>query len=261
MSATNRYANLGMLVSVAAHVGVFAALSAVPRQEAPPPLGSVVEFEVPPPNEVMPPEPPEPPPPAPAPPEPTLPATTAKLDAPPEKIADPEPKAEPQPSEPSEPPVADLTGLTLTNDAGGSTWASRIGNGSALNGPLRSPRPGRQSAQTPKSEAARPLARGPSVVPIADLSKRPVPPKLDTILERHYPPAARQQGKSGTAVVRLRIDADGQVRKANIVSESDAGFGRACRSTVLGSVWSPPQDQRGNPVATFVSYTCRFRVD
>jgi TonB family protein len=255
IAATSRYGSLGILVSIAVHFGIFAALSVVPRELAPPPLGSVVEFEVPPPDEA-PAEPPAPPPPIENPAEPVVPAAAARA-AP---AVEPEPERESKPQAASEAPVADLTGMTLTNEAGDSSWGSRVGNGSALNGPLRSERRVKHVSVTPDPEPVSP-ARGPSVVPIADLSKRPVPPKLDGVLERHYPLAARQQGKSGTAIVRLRIDADGQVRKANIVSESETGFGNACRSTVLGSVWSPPQDQQGNRVATFVSYTCRFRVD
>lgn len=258
MSATSRYTSLGMLVSIAVHMGVFAALSVVPRGVAPPPLGSVVEFEVPPPpHEAAPVEPSEPAPPVEVPPEPMLAAPAAQVEPPSQAAAE----REPRPSESSEAPIADLTGLTLTNEAGDASWGSRVGNGNALSGPLRSGRRVKHVSATPESEPVREPARGPSVVPIADLSKRPVPPKLDAVLERYYPATARQQGKSGTAIVRLRIDADGQVRKANIVSESETGFGSACRSTVLGSVWSPPQDQRGNRVATFVSYTCRFRVD
>ena len=252
--ATSRYGSLGMLVSIAVHFGIFAALSAVPREAAPPPLGSVVEFEVPPPEE-PPAKPPEPPPPIESPAEPIVQASAARVTPPVEPAPEPEPKEHPQA------PVADLTGLTLTNEAGDSSWGSRVGNGNAMSGPIRSGRPIKHISTGPELESLRPLTRGPTVVPVADLSKRPVPPKLDAVLERYYPPAARQQGKSGTAIVRLRIDSDGQVRKANIVSESETGFGSACRSTVLGSMWSPPRDQHGNPVATFVSYTCRFRVD
>jgi len=50
------------------------------------------------------------------------------------------------------------------------------------------------------------------------------------------------------------------VRQATIASESESGFGAACRATVLGSTWTAPLDREGNAVATRISYTCRFEV-
>ena len=38
------------------------------------------------------------------------------------------------------------------------------------------------------------------------------------------------------------------------------GFGDACRATLRDSVWSAPLDRTGQPVATFVTYTCRCEV-
>lgn len=257
-NATSRFTQLGVGLSVAVHVGAFLMLTLVPKTPAPAPLPSVVEFELAKPPEPPPPEPKtEPPPPA----EDPLPIEPAALraEAPPREAAPPPEASEPEPA-PEQAPVADLTGLTLTNDNGTGSWGSRVGNGGALDGPIRAGsnrrRPAAPVAQAPAAPAP---ARASNVVPLADLSSRPVPPKLDGILERHYPEVARQQGKSGTAIVRARIDADGRVRTANIVSESENGFGRACHATVVGSQWSPPKDQGGKAVATFVSYTCRFR--
>jgi TonB family protein len=107
----------------------------------------------------------------------------------------------------------------------------------------------------------RPATAEPTLLPVADLSQRPVPPRLDSVLKSHYPADARQRGLSGVAVIRARIDADGKVRIASVSSESYRGFGEACRKTVVGSIWLPPRDREGRPVATEVSYTCRFRVE
>jgi TonB family protein len=132
-----------------------------------------------------------------------------------------------------------------------------------MDGAIQTPR----QPSAPKASMAAPrVVRPPAAVesallPAADLSRRPVPPRLDSVLKRHYPADARQRGLSGEAVVRARIDADGSVRMASISSESYAGFGEACRKTVVGSTWLPPQDRVGRPVATEVSYTCRFRVE
>lgn len=177
----------------------------------------------------------------------------------------PRPLPGPTPAVRSEP--VDLTGVTLTNLGDGASWSSVVGNGSPMDGalgpigakaaPILSAQPPERSAtvRVPKK------AEGPTVVPVSDLSRRPVPPRLDGVLRSHYPTVARQRGVSGSALIRLRIEADGKVRIARIASESFAGFGEACRSTVLGSSWLPPLDREGRPAATEVNYTCRFEVE
>lgn len=253
---SSRFAQIGLGLSALVHVGAFLVLTLMPKLPAPAPLASVVEFELSKPPEPPPPAPKaEPPPPAPEP-LPLEPASMREERAPAE--AAPAPDA-PEP-EPDQAPVADLTGLTLTNDNGSGSWASQVGNGAASDRPIRAGTNRPRSPAPAVSALASPApGRTSNIVALGDLSSRPIPPKLDGILEQHYPDIARQQGKSGTAIVRLRIDADGRVRKVNIVSESETGFGRACHATVMGSQWSAPRDQDGKAVATFVSYTCRFR--
>jgi TonB family protein len=123
--------------------------------------------------------------------------------------------------------IADFSGTTLTNDGSGA--------------PAPRPAP-------------------PAVVAVADLSRRPEAPRLEEALERNYPAEARQGGLSGRAVVRARITPAGEVRDIFVQSESNAGFGRACRDTLAGSHWTPPLDRDGHPVATIINYTCRFEV-
>lgn len=60
--------------------------------------------------------------------------------------------------------------------------------------------------------------------------------------------------------MRARVDADGRVRTAAILSESESGFGSACQRTLLGSVWTPPLNAEGQRVGTWVRYVCRFRI-
>jgi TonB family protein len=98
-------------------------------------------------------------------------------------------------------------------------------------------------------------------MPLAELSKKPAPPPLAEALERNYPPEARSQGKSGEAKVRARIDPGGRVAIARVTSETSDGFGHACQKTLLDSTWTPPLDRDGKPVATWVTYRCKFRVD
>jgi TonB family protein len=210
----------------------------------------------------------EPPPPEPEPePEP--------VDAPNPTALEPESETEPppesQPAAESEPQPVDLTGVTLTNDGPGEGWASVVGDGSRMDGALGRIRTGRkerheESTAKPTQPAARRVVRpkpkpAPALVAVADLSRRPRPPALNAVLQQHYPAEARRRGEGGRAVVSARIDADGRIRLATVVSQSGPGFGQACVNTLVGSVWSPPLDRAGRPVGTRISYTCQFRVN
>ena len=154
---------------------------------------------------------------------------------------------------------ADFSGTTLTNDGAGAGWTSATGNGAAMNGPVGRPGArvtGRHVEGT--AQAVHPALA--PVVAVADLSRLPEAPRLEDALERNYPAEARQSGQAGKAVVRARITPEGSVRDLLVVSETAAGFGRACRDTLTGSRWTPPLDRDGHAVATVINYTCRFEV-
>ena len=237
-----------LVISVAVHVAVFNGLGsgehvgqAKPRKR--PPTEVSVTVKAPPP----PPKPPE------AKPAPKV-AQKLAVRAP----APPPPDAPPPPPPPAETP-ADFSGTTLTNDGPGDGWASAVGNGDAMHGPIG--RPGAKVAAHAQDGATKSIA--PKVAPVvalASLSRPPAPPDLNDALERHYPEAARKQGTPGQAVLKARITAEGQVRDLVVVSQSAPGFGDACKATLRESTWSPPLDRAGDPVSTFISYTCRFEV-
>ncbi len=198
--------------------------------------------------------PPEPPPPPKAPdPEPAH-RAAPKL-AP--KLAAPEPPKAAAPPPAAEAPV-DFTGVTLTAD-GNSTWASAVGNGQALNGPA--PRVAKVTGHD-RAGSADGVVAAPAMVSEASLSRKPVPPAgMDQLLEKNYPARARAQGVSGTALLAVRIGADGRVGELRIVREtSDYGFGEACIKTLRGGRWQAPLDRHGNPVATEIKYSCDFEV-
>lgn len=190
---------------------------------------------------------------------------------PPERAADPpatavDARPEPAPdvvpptldvaSEPIAPGPMDLTDTVLT--ARGSGAAMQVA-GAAVGARSKVGRApaGRGGTAAPRA-AALPPAR---VVPLEDLSRLPSPPALDGALARLYPPDARREGRGGSAVVRALVAADGRVRSASIAAATDASFGQACQELVMGSAWSPPLDEAGRPVATWVRYTCRFQID
>jgi TonB family protein len=158
---------------------------------------------------------------------------------------------------PSNAGALDLSGVTLTNDSG-SGFAMPLGDGSALHGAIGSgTNRGASTAASPAPSAA----QTPALVDASDLSARPTPPSLAGLLRENYPEQARQRGLRGSASLRARIDADGVIRNLRVLSESSAGFGSACRRTVLGSRWSAPRDKNGRAVATEIVYTCHFEVD
>jgi TonB family protein len=238
--------------SLLLHTGAVAALG---RQtvttHAARPVSTVV-FEV---NE---PPAPKPPPPAPKPDTPAPPREAAPAAARAPTPAPITPAASPNPRAATEEPV-DLTGVTLTANGDGPGWAAPVGNGEARTGLARSARAAQPRPAPAHVEPSKPAP--PSWVPVASLSRKPVPPALDGALAAHYPADARRAGRSGAAVVIARIDADGLVREVSVASESGPGFGAACAATVRGSRWAPPLDGSGRPVATRVSYTCRFQVE
>ncbi|MBZ0235642.1 MAG: TonB family protein, partial [Deltaproteobacteria bacterium] len=129
--------------------------------------------------------------------------------------------------------------------------------GEPMTGPIAAAAPSTRRGPVRASPPRQPADR---LVPIANLSRAPRAPDLDTALAANYPREARRAGLTGKAVVRARILADGNVGSIRIVSESAPGFGTACRQTLAGSRWQAPLDTNRRPVMTDVSYTCTFAV-
>lgn len=205
-------------------------------------------------------------PPAPAPPAPEL--------APPPE-PEPAPAAPPEPAAPALPAAAapraqpkPLSGKTLTAEGPSTSFAAPEGDGSKHDAPIVVPptepaepaAPRSPPSPSPPRPPPPPPPPPPAVVPLKDLSRKPAPPELVSLLARNYPDDARRRGVSGEATVRARIDADGRVRTASVSSESEPGFGAACQRALIGSRWTPPLDRDGRAVGTWVRYTCRFRV-
>jgi periplasmic protein TonB len=238
--------------SLALHGVAYASLGLSPRSAHTRPAPSEVTFEV---NPL--PEPPPPPPEPPPAPEPPAPEAHTP---PPQQARPTRPAPAPTIAKSDPPPAAplDLSGVTLTN-AGDSAFSMPVGNGQAFNGAIGPGGP-RAIARAEPAPSAAP-ARGPEIVPLSDLSSRPVPPALDGALRQNYPEEARRRAVGGTASVRARLDPDGILRRVQVQNETFPGFGNACRRTLEGSRWSAPRDRAGRAVATEIRYTCRFQVD
>jgi len=240
---------LGLIAaSILAHVTLIALMSpaqaAVPAAPAPPMLVAIEAVTSPP--------PPPPAVPVPAASPPSVAARSAvRSQRPAQRTVAPRPTvatADPTPE------PADLSGVTLTNEGAG--WASPVGNGAPLTGPI-----GLATATSAKhSRGTETPTAGDRVVALGDLSRPPRAPNLDAQLAANYPREARLAGSPGSAVIRARILLDGRVGATRVVSESAPGFGVACQRTLAGSHWQPPLDAANQAVSTDLAYTCTFAV-
>lgn len=164
----------------------------------------------------------------------------------------PQRPAEPPINPSPQPPVAaapiDLRGVAFSNAGVAVPLGSVV-----------SAQPETGSRATPPSVTPRP--RAVSTVPLSDLSKKPSAPRLDDALRRNYPPRYRQTGTAGHASVRVSLSEHGRVTGVRITTESAAGFGEACKRTLLQSQWSAPLDRDGQAVRTELTYRCNFSID
>ncbi len=180
---------------------------------------------------------------------------------------DPEPQAQPEPP-PAEEAIADFTGETLTNDSG-EAWASEVGNGAAMEGPIGQPGAQvtgrrREGVREGTPGGAGGAEEGPRVVAVSDLSRPPAPPvsRLRSLLSDNMPRRARDLGLEGNAIVRIRVNPDGRVQPLAVVREDQEGFGEACRRSIRASGrWEPPLDRDGQAVATITTFRCGFTIN
>lgn len=202
-------------------------------------------------------------------PEPVIPEPRPVVERPPPpRVTEPDP---PEPPTAEPPPVAeaiaDFTGETLTNEGAG--WESAVGSGAEMQGPIGPPgavvtgrrREGGAAGAVGGGGTAAPA--GPRVVAMADLSRQPSPRgDMNAILQRNYPPRARQLGIEGRAVIAFRILPDGSVARFRTRSETppEQGFAEACRRTVQQGQWEAPLATDGAAVATDASFECDFSV-
>jgi vitamin B12 transporter len=85
------------------------------------------------------------------------------------------------------------------------------------------------------------------------------PPQLIELVEAEYPATALSQRREGDVVLKLTIDASGQVTTAEIVQSADDELDQAARSAALRFRFSPAY--RGEAaVASRILYSYRFRL-
>lgn len=260
-----RLTSASFLLSVGVHASTFFALGLV-RVDDTPHRDEIVEVslvEQPPSEPAAVAEPPE------QPPAPEVPQEPAPPPKPPPKAprAPKAPKEPPPPTPDKAPPaaaeetIADFSGTTLTGQGG---WASAVGSGAPMEGPIGAPGAvvtGRNRAGVAGGVVG---GTGVRVLPEGDLSRRPQPPSaelLNAALERSYPKSARQQGIEGVARIRIRVLPSGKLQPLATLSETYPGFADACKTSLRDITFQPGLDDAGQPVATDISYSCRFTVE
>ncbi|WP_437711637.1 TonB-dependent siderophore myxochelin receptor MxcH [Sorangium sp. So ce448] len=85
------------------------------------------------------------------------------------------------------------------------------------------------------------------------------PPVLNAFAEADYPAAALAQGREGTVVLRLTIEADGRVSAADVAQAAGHGFDEAAQAAAQRFLFSPAR--RGDtPVASRILYAYEFHL-
>ncbi|WP_437879079.1 TonB-dependent siderophore myxochelin receptor MxcH [Sorangium sp. So ce513] len=125
---------------------------------------------------------------------------------------------------------------------------------SAQEGPARGQAPSGEREQGTTREAG-PGARAPG----DDAALEVRPPELIDAVEAAYPEAARAAGEEGSVVLRLTIDAEGRVTRAEVATPAGRGFDEAAQEAALRFRFTPAR--RGDrSVASRILYRVDFRL-
>lgn len=146
-------------------------------------------------------------------------------------------------------------------------------------GSARPPEPwflasGKRSAPPPKaalSPTAQAEPEGPACpapcperpgdwMPAAGASRQPVLPE-GTFTEDDYPADLRRQGRSGTVLVELLIDAGGAVRSIKLVQSSLPQFDEVVLKKLSSARFRPAYDANGEPIPCRYLYPARFQLE
>ncbi len=264
----------GVLVaSMLAHVAAWGGLGLLPPLEEMLSHARMTEVEIV--EEVLPPPEPEPvvepePEPEPEPivePEPE-PVRDRPTPIPPPVRDDTPPPPEAEPPPPAEEQIADFTGETLVAEGPGAGWTSAVGNGESSDGPIGGPTGTTTGRRREGGQEGVVGGTGQGaveeVVAMRDLREMPVPPddsRIRAALERRYPPRLRGLSIEGRAIVRVRIQANGNLGRIVVRSATETEFGAACIEALreVGG-WRAGVGGSGSPAATDINFNCDFAL-
>jgi protein TonB len=224
----------GWALSAALHAALLGVLAAaIP---APHPRQELVTIEI---DEAP---PPPPPPPAAARPEPAPAVAAAPRERPPPPPNEPAPTAAP----PRRAPIRVGVALSATATAGGV--AAPVGNTLYGQVPETAPEPSEVKPQ-----------RAGRYLPPTEVDAPPVPLSLE-VPPGEYPREAREAGFEGDVRLRLRVDAEGRVREAEVLSDPGHGLGAAAVPIAKRYYRFRPAQRGGQPVAAELVLTVRFQL-
>jgi len=133
--------------------------------------------------------------------------------------------------------------------------------------PIEADRPSDAARRQPTRHATE-VSRPASKVRLAQVPREAVPAGNDTTLPRLrnnrppvYPPSAIAARLQGTVIVRLRIDAEGNVANLQIERSSGHALLDAAAVQAVRHWRFVPAQRRGRPVATTVRLPVRFSLD
>jgi outer membrane biosynthesis protein TonB len=210
----------------------------VPRAAAP--LIDVLVDEVPPPPAPEPETPPEPPAPE---------AASAPTTSPASRPSGP---SSPSVSSASAPVASEQAAPVVDSGTEDSDWDLPSGSGTALG----------RGASGPSGPGGGGLGRAVSLAP-RDFSREATPPNLQPYVDRNFPGVARMYKVDGDVVVSALIGTTGAPSDLRVESADPGGkgFGEACsRSVLQGPAWKPKLTKDGTPLASRVSFRCKFRL-
>jgi TonB family protein len=102
-------------------------------------------------------------------------------------------------------------------------------------------------------------APAPSTSPAAPQANAVVPPKLLQFVEASYPAAAQESGITADVLLRLRVEADGSVSEAEVLTPAGHGFDEAAVAAARRFVFSPAL-ANGQPVAVRIPFKYSFTL-
>ncbi|WNG46498.1 TonB-dependent receptor [Archangium minus] len=85
------------------------------------------------------------------------------------------------------------------------------------------------------------------------------PPKLVEFVEAPYPAEAERERRDAKVVLRLTLDAQGNVTQAEVVEPAGHGFDEAAREAALRFRFEPAT-RNGKPMPSRIAYTYEFRL-
>ena len=91
-------------------------------------------------------------------------------------------------------------------------------------------------------------------------ARRVTPPELKRYAPAAYPEAAEREGVEGEVILRLTVEVDGTVSRAEVAGGGGHGFDQAALDAAPGLLFEPARDGSGNPFRAVIKFRYRFEL-